>query len=172
MIYTNKFKEIPVLSIKDKTRFLNFIEINERFSGCWKWLGPKNKGGYGFFKLIGKNYSAHRISYFFNYKLDPGPFLVCHSCDNRSCVNPTHFFLGTHKDNAIDKTNKGRGVGGKALGPKGERQGRSKLKNKDIIKIRQLWAKGTFRQSQLAERFGVGQQMISLIVNGKNWKHI
>jgi hypothetical protein len=34
---------------------------------------------------------------------------VLHRCDTPACVNPDHLFLGTAKDNALDREAKGRG---------------------------------------------------------------
>ena len=56
-------------------------------------------------------YKAHRYSFEYyknnNERLGSG-VLVCHTCDNPSCVNPEHLFTGTQKDNAQDKVSKGR----------------------------------------------------------------
>jgi len=88
-------------------------EVNEFFSrvkysnGCWDWQGYKQNQGYGFFYFNGNTVIAHRWSYDF-FREDPKYLLCCHHCDNPSCVNPFHMFLGTHKDNAQDMISKGR----------------------------------------------------------------
>ena len=78
---------------------------------CWTWLGAKLPKGYG--KIAGRDWRggwlyAHRVS----WELHNGPvqdgLWVLHHCDNPSCVNPAHLFLGTNRDNMRDMQRKGR----------------------------------------------------------------
>jgi len=72
---------------------------------CWIWNGYKLTSGYGQYYHVG----AHRVAWIETHGDIPDNLLVCHHCDNPSCVNPKHLFLGTHRDNTQDMIAKGRG---------------------------------------------------------------
>jgi len=77
---------------------------------CWSWLGAINEHGYGTFSSLHFSMLAHRASWeIFNGEIPKG-LCVCHRCDNTSCVNPEHLFLGTNEDNMKDAVQKGRYV--------------------------------------------------------------
>jgi hypothetical protein len=78
-------------------------------SGCWEFSGAKNAQGYGRAKLDGKNIGAHRASYILKNGTILNGMFVCHTCDNPSCIRPSHLFLGTHGENMIDMMKKNRG---------------------------------------------------------------
>jgi hypothetical protein len=90
--------------------FWNKVSIkNDR--ECWEWMAAKQPNGYGKFAMWnGKlhNFLSHRLAWMLWHGEDPGGLLVLHKCDNRGCVNPGHLFLGTHRDNIMDKIAKGR----------------------------------------------------------------
>lgn len=75
---------------------------------CWNWMAYKNSLGYGRLRVNGVKTLAHRASYVFFTGDIPSGLLVCHRCDNPSCINPEHLFLGTAKDNHRDAVGKGR----------------------------------------------------------------
>ncbi len=82
----------------------------ESRTGCWTWIASLNKKGYGSFHVANqKSILAHRYSWERKHKKDiPEGMCICHHCDNPTCVNPAHLFLGTQADNQRDSLRKGR----------------------------------------------------------------
>lgn len=146
-------------------RFNKFISpIPE--AGCWLWTGGLWGNGYGRFSLNGKQSLAHRISWLFNNGVIPQGTLVLHKCDVKSCVNPSHLFLGSHADNTADMYSKGRNA--KLPYGSGEANPHSKLKQDDVDSIRLKRNSGT-SMYKLAKLFHISQMHVRRIVRNESW---
>jgi len=96
-------KTDEILLNEAKERFFNNLE---KLDSCWIWKGLFVKGyGVLFFK---KNIKAHRFSYLIHKGELMKGLLICHTCDNPSCVNPEHLYQGTYQDNMDDKITRNR----------------------------------------------------------------
>lgn len=157
--------------MKEK-RFKNPIECfwartqKKDFNDCWEWKGGKYTFGHGCLRVNGKMTGSHRFSYEIHKGKIPEGMFVCHKCDNPSCVNPEHLFLGTIQDNNRDRKNKGR-----THCLKGEKNPAAILDRNDVIQIRDLISI-KMSQKEIAKLYGVSQAMISEIKNKKSWSHI
>lgn len=147
----------------DRARFMAKVRVRQA-NECWVWDASTNNCGYGQFRYAGKMRKAHRISYEFFIGTIPDGIQVCHKCDNPSCVNPNHLFLGTHTENMKDMAAKGRA--GVTLG---KFNPNSKLTPDAVKAIRADTTKTT---KQLGAEFGVSDVMISKIKTGRSWRHI
>jgi len=140
------------------------------WSGCWIWIGYGTKEGYGRLGIKGKKFLAHRLSYQRFIGPIPDGLLVLHKCDEPSCVNPAHLFLGTDADNTIDKLSKGRQAKGPqhSIWSRGENHYATTLTEENV---RAILADGR-AQHAIASDYGVSQTNISMIKRRKTWKHV
>ena len=139
---------------------------------CWDWTAYKTPKGYGRFGLgiPGKKGMAHRVSAYIvgliqTIEWTSNEALVLHKCDNPSCVNHKHFFIGSVADNMDDRNKKGRQANG-------VENGMAKLTEEEVLEIRQCYAQGGIYQRELAKIYGVSKNSISHIVHRKCWAHI
>lgn len=152
--------------IEDKSTISRFeSKIFYCISGCWVWVGKRNRAGYGVLYVGGKEFTnlAHRISYRI-YKGELNGLYVLHHCDHPFCVNPDHLFLGTKAENNMDRYMKKRDA-------YGEDNGQSKLDSLQVRVIRDVREMGLL-QSEIARYFRVDQSLISYVVRRKIWCHI
>lgn len=146
------------------------IERFERFfdksNGCWEWTGRISPFGYGQFSIsAGESWQAHRLSYKIYKGEHPKKLCVCHTCDNRKCVNPSHLWLGTRNDNIQDMIKKGR-----ATKASPENNGGAKLNWNKVRKIRKMYKTGKYFQRELATIFSVDTSQVKRITNNWSWK--
>lgn len=130
---------------------------------CWEWTGARLPQGYGLIKTMTGQSRAHRVSYELNIGPISDGLMVRHTCDVPECVNPAHLLLGTAKDNAQDRAQRGR-----SADRHGEKHPMAKISSQEVTCIR----KSTLTGKELAEIFGVSQASISGIRNNKRWSHL
>ena len=98
MAYLFNTKPIPRIPDTDLPRFTERITKAED-SGCWKWTGAIDGGGYGMFSMKGVGYKAHRVAYRHYVGVIRKGLTIDHLCRTRSCVNPAHLEPVTSQEN-------------------------------------------------------------------------
>lgn len=129
--------------------------IPEPMSGCWLWTSSLNAGGYG---QKGRKV-AHRVSYEIHKGPIPVGMCVCHRCDQPSCVNPDHLFLGTRSDNMRDMSRKGRGVNPSA-----------KMNMELAREIRKIRETTGMLYKDIGKMFGINRAAAGSIGRNASWK--
>lgn len=142
-----------------KTRFDAKVDRSGGAGACWPWTGAKFKTGYGAIAKGGDSgaQASHRVAWMLTNGPIPEGLYVCHRCDNRSCCNPDHLFLGTAQQNTDDMMSKGR------LSPR-----RTKLSSDDVRAIRCSADRGC----DLAARYGVPESTVCMIRKGRYFKSV
>jgi hypothetical protein len=159
-------KNVPPLQI----RFWSKVDVR-RGNECWPWVAAmRNKSeGYGAFWLDGRHQPSNRVALLLSGIKVADGMVCCHRCDNPSCCNPAHIFVGTPKQNNDDKLKKDRDC-------KGSKSPNAKLTESDVAFIRSFKPAGVKRMksglpAQLAEQFGITKQYVSEVC-ATGWRHV
>lgn len=135
----------------------------EKVGDCWV-CRRKNKNRYGTFNYKMRAMGSHRASYIIFKGEIPLGMDICHTCDNRQCINPDHLFLGTRQENMIDCMLKGRmSVGGKHYC--------TKLTEENVREIRKLREERK-TYVEIADQFGIAQESVYDICKRRTWRHV
>lgn len=130
-------------------------------SGCIEWTGTLTGSGYAQIRVGRKNAIVTRLLWAERHgDIQPG-LIVCHKCDNRTCCNVEHLFLGSPKDNTMDMVAKRRHVFGVSAA-------NAKLTDADVSAI--LLEQGS--DTKVAAKWGVARSLIYAIRKGKAWAHV
>ena len=161
------------VAMKSLSGLLRGLSAPDRFNrqvkkgdGCWKWTSSVDRDGYGLFRgVVGDTpyLKAHRWSYAFHKGPIPKDMMVCHRCDNPSCVNPEHLFLGTGSDNQTDKWQKGRG-----RVAFGENAGKAILTEDQALAVLQDHRPYT----QIAADYNIAASTVGSIKQRISWRHL
>lgn len=147
-------------------RFWSHVDQSGGNDACWNWQQSHDNRGYGRFKII-LDGTLMRLTHRIAYRLAKGSvdgMCVCHRCDNKSCCNPKHLFLGTVADNNADKSAKGRAT-------RGERSANAKLNDQLVRQIRQLHAEGN-RRIEISRRLSINPGTVGNVINRRRWAHV
>ena len=138
-------------------------------NGCWEFLGNKLETGYGRVGFQGKFYGAHRLSayLYLDFNLE-SKLLICHHCDNTSCFNPYHLFIGPDKENVQDSIKKGRWMSEKR---KIVLKKKRKLTEKQALTIIERGKRGE-KHGRIAKDFPVSRRTVSKIIQGIRWTYL
>jgi hypothetical protein len=156
------------------------IPVEERFwrmvdkkgdEECWEWTGALDSFGYGIIKdekpRGGRLIKAHRLSHRIHFGDIPVGLYVLHKCDNRKCVNPNHFFLGTYQDNSDDMYKKGRNVN-----LRGSKIGTSRFTESEIVEIKTDYFVNKMSTREISVKYSVNQTYVYQIIHGTVWGHV
>jgi hypothetical protein len=144
-----------------EARLSNYLVDEE--TGCWLWQGDFFADtGYGRMTVDGKTSLVHRVAYaHYNGVEIPKGLMVCHTCNNRRCMNPDHLYLGTHNDNMRDKA--------QSNVMKGEDNPKALLTKEQVIEIKQHIRERRIVYREIGRMYGVSRQAIKDIASGRTW---
>ena len=126
-------------------------------------LGPKGYGRFRFCAVNKRTLVSHRYAYERSVGPIPSGMFVCHQCDNPSCCNPAHLWVGSPAQNSMDcKTKKRHSVG--------EKNHMTNLSEAQVNELRRRY--GSESVSSLSARYGISKSSVYRIAKRQTWAHI
>jgi len=130
-----------------------FLEFVDKSGSCWEWRGSSKPNGHGQFYVRGKVVYVHRFAWEIRHGKIPKGHLVLRRCRNIRCVRPGHIYLDT------------------CSGVRGNRHGKAKLNDKQVLDIVKLLERGR-TQAEISEYYDVSKSCIGCIARGETWSHV
>lgn len=124
---------------------------------CKEWTGRLGTDGYGDIRHKHRHLKAHRVAWEEAFGAIPTGMCVLHRCDNRTCINVEHLFLGTRKDNNMDTARKLRHP--------------TKLGPSAAVDIRSRAMAGESARC-LADEYGIDPGTVRSIAARRIWSHV
>lgn len=147
---------------------------------CWNWGRAKDHAGRGRLWVNGKITLAHRAVWATVNGPIPDGRIICHHCDNPTCIRPAHLYAGTHQDNVSDMMRRQRhrsfrdpaalSQQGRELGlannwARGSGNPKAKLTEGQVAEIRDDRSPTRI----LAKRYNVDRTTVQRIRRGAQW---
>lgn len=156
------WRNLTDLKMNLMSRFEKFV-MPEPNTGCHLWMGALRGKGYGSFSIGNKDHIASRVAYELYTGHIPENMVVCHSCNQPSCVNPNHLYIGSYSDNTQQAVRDGR-----HFVAAGQKNGQVKLTDDQVLAIR----KDSRYQREIAKDYGISQLHVSRIKRKLVWKDL
>lgn len=133
----------------------SFCERQE--NGCLTYMRARSPHGYGVIRYDEKTWRTHRLAWHLVYGEIPQGLHLLHHCDNPPCLEMTHLYLGTQRENMRDRLTRGRGF--------------STVSDDQVLEIARRYEHQHVRPKtpgnsckELAAEFGISQDHVRRIV--------
>jgi hypothetical protein len=127
------------------------FEKTRQEGACLVFTGYTTPTGYGRIGYGNTSIPTHRAAWLVTHGEMPDGY-VLHHCDNPSCVNPDHLYIGDQFDNMRDMKERDRCSTGSKL----------------MAAVIRIYAQ-TLTNRSLAHHMGVSPSTVSRIRNGHRW---